>query len=166
MEALMKDTFLHWFRFNHTANQRIIDVMRDAEEVPEEALRLMSHLLNAHLVWLNRMHELKELEVPEIWQEHELTSLTGLNDQCLELSEWFVQAENYGMSLAKVIRYQNSKGHTFESSVKEIYFHQLMHAMYHRGQVARELRKAGIQPPVTDYIMLTRDQVEEKGIVA
>ncbi len=40
--------------------------------------------------------------------------------------------------------------------MSEIVTHVAMHGSYHRGQIARQLRSAGLEPPYTDFIQYTR----------
>ena len=59
-------------------------------------------------------------------------------------------------ALARRVAYRNSAGRAYESSVADIVTHVSMHGGYHRGQIARQLRSAGREPPYTDYIQFTR----------
>ena len=54
------------------------------------------------------------------------------------------------------ITYKNSKGEAWTSAVEDILVHVTTHSAYHRGQIAADLRAAGIQPPYTDYIHAVR----------
>jgi len=65
----------------------------------------------------------------------------------------------YG-TFARRVTYRNSKGRRYESSVADIVMHVSMHGGYHRGQIARQLRAAGREPPYTDYIQFTRRDQE------
>ena len=58
--------------------------------------------------------------------------------------------------LARRVAYRNSAGRDFRSRVSDIVTHVAMHGSYHRGQIARRLRSAGLEPPYTDFIQYTR----------
>ena len=66
---------------------------------------------------------------------HSKTSCAGLNEK---------------------IEYRNSKGEPWSSRVEDILTHVLFHSAYHRGQVALEMRAAGLEPAYTDFIHAVR----------
>jgi uncharacterized damage-inducible protein DinB len=59
-------------------------------------------------------------------------------------------------SLEEVIRYQNTKGDTYENRLQQIITHVINHSMHHRGQIALLLREKGVAPPDNDYIIYKR----------
>ena len=59
--------------------------------------------------------------------------------------------------LSSTITYTNSSGQAHTSRVDDLVTHVAMHGHYHRGQAAMELRAAGHNPAVTDYIHATRN---------
>jgi uncharacterized damage-inducible protein DinB len=58
--------------------------------------------------------------------------------------------------LSRGVRYTNSAGREFTSSVEDILLHVGLHGAYHRGQIAWALRKGGSVPMATDYIAFVR----------
>jgi uncharacterized damage-inducible protein DinB len=58
--------------------------------------------------------------------------------------------------LADGVAYRNSKGEFWTSSVGDILTHVLLHAHYHRGQIAASQREAGGEPAYTDFIHAAR----------
>jgi uncharacterized damage-inducible protein DinB len=56
----------------------------------------------------------------------------------------------------EMIFYKNSTGKKYENTIREIITHVINHSTYHRGQIAMELRRLGIDPPPTDYIFYRR----------
>jgi len=59
-------------------------------------------------------------------------------------------------SLDQSVSYTNSQGEGWSSTVEEILSHLTVHSAYHRGQIASDLRAAGMTPAYTDYIHATR----------
>ena len=59
--------------------------------------------------------------------------------------------------LSQQVSYLNSKGETWTNSVGDILTHVLLHSSYHRGQIATELRAAGLEPACTDFIHAVRE---------
>jgi len=162
MEQL-KDSFLRWFEYNRKANQNFIEIFGLQPELPDDAISIFGHLLNSHLIWLNRIHPLEDIEIPSPWDKLPVKKFASVNQQCYQLSEWYLQDEQFGQTLQKVITYQNSKGKEYQNSIEEIYFHLLSHSAYHRGQMAKQLRRADIEPPVTDYIFDRREIRKMEG---
>jgi len=58
--------------------------------------------------------------------------------------------------LSRGVRYTNSAGREFTSSIEDILLHLGLHGAYHRGQIAWALRKGGSVPIATDYIAFVR----------
>jgi uncharacterized damage-inducible protein DinB len=63
--------------------------------------------------------------------------------------------------LEEGVGYRNSKGEFWTSTVGDILTHVLLHAHYHRGQIASALREAGGTPAYTDYIHAVRSGLIE-----
>ena len=75
--------------------------------------------------------------------------------------KWLVLWRNYLTQLSPAgfdekIEYRNSKGEAWSSRVEDVLTHVLLHSAYHRGQVALEMRSAGIGPAYTDFIHAVR----------
>lgn len=62
--------------------------------------------------------------------------------------------------LHAVVSYKNLSGKPFQQPLYELLQHMILHAAYHRGQVAACLRALGKQPPATDYIDWSREHEE------
>jgi uncharacterized damage-inducible protein DinB len=59
-------------------------------------------------------------------------------------------------AMSRLVAYRNSAGRDYRSRVSDIVTHVAMHGSYHRGQIARQLRSVGREPPYTDFIQYTR----------
>jgi uncharacterized damage-inducible protein DinB len=64
-------------------------------------------------------------------------------------------------ALQQKIEYRNSKGEPWSSRIEDIILHLTMHSAYHRGQIALEMRKAGLTPAYTDFIHAVRQGLLE-----
>jgi uncharacterized damage-inducible protein DinB len=151
----MIQSFTKWFAWNHAANEKHIESFLAANSLPVQATRIMSHLLNAHQVWLHRISPEDIAYVPP-WQPLEPEKFTEVNNQNNRLTRALL-AEASGIQPDQPVYYQNTKGDQFENTVAEIFFHLLAHSAYHRGQLALLLRQSGYEPPVTDYIFYIRE---------
>jgi uncharacterized damage-inducible protein DinB len=54
------------------------------------------------------------------------------------------------------VEYRSKRGSRWSSRVEDVLTHVLTHSAYHRGQVAREMRVAGLEPAYTDFIHAVR----------
>jgi uncharacterized damage-inducible protein DinB len=61
--------------------------------------------------------------------------------------------------LARQINYVNSKGESWSSQVDDILLHVITHSAYHRGQIASNMRAAGLTPAYTDFIHAVRQEL-------
>ncbi len=147
----MKSQYTLWFDYDLQAHKKIIlTALAHIESVGDDALKLISHSLAAHEIWNSRIQN--------------RPATVGVWDR-IPAEKWMEFAENNyrnslqvldAMDLNTPIQYANTKGDAFENSIADIYSHVVMHAMYHRGQVARSLRESDIAPPDTNFISFRR----------
>jgi uncharacterized damage-inducible protein DinB len=76
--------------------------------------------------------ELQSRELPQLWHDF-LASMAEAD-------------------LGRTFEYKNSKGESWSSRVDDVLMHVIMHSAYHRGQIAADMRAAGLTPAYTDYI--------------
>ncbi|MEO8795599.1 MAG: DinB family protein [Daejeonella sp.] len=140
-------------KYTKLADEIMIDVFESNTLELEKAEQLFSHVLSAQHVWMKRI--LGEKEELGIWQLHDRKLFREIhNSNFLMIDKILDQIE-----LENEIKYRNSSGQEFSNKVKDILFHVVNHSTYHRGQIATLLKAAGISPPVTDYIMLKRQDL-------
>ena len=138
---------------NATLLQRLDESVAAGHELPPVALRLFSHVLNAQQIWISRL-----AGVPspvKVWQEHDLAGLHRLHEQSSEPLHELMSTTD-ATTLTRVITYTNSLGEGYDSYVRDILTHVVVHASYHRGQIATRLREAGLEPVNTDFITYCR----------
>lgn len=150
---MKKDVLIDLLRYDHWALVKILRASEQLETVPEDFGKLISHVLNAQAVWLDRMNA-REPE-KKVWEERGrsnwLRDAEYLFDQVLSFLE---HHSDEGLDW-KVV-YVNSKGDHFDNTKNDILLHLILHGQYHRGQLVRML-KGIIDPlPVTDFIHYKR----------
>ena len=119
---------------------------------PPRSLKWMAHIVGAECLWLARLRG-EPTPLP-VWPELEVESCAKLLQ---ELSRrWPAYLEDSGEGLGDSVSYTNSKGESWTSTVEEILTHVTIHSAYHRGQIASDLRAAGMVPASTDYIHAVR----------
>lgn len=139
---------------NETLLRRLDSSVAAGHEAPQPALRIFSHVINAQAIWIAR---LTGTQSPlKVWQEHDLAGLhhwhAQTSERLRELCETTDEAE-----LTRHIQYTNSQGDAFDSQVSDILTHAVVHASYHRGQVATKMREAGLEPVNSDFITYCRE---------
>ena len=148
----MKDHFIDLQLYNQWANGVVADSL-EKNDVPEKATELMSHIINANILWFDRLEGRDSgVEVWKVYNRDELGELLKRSDIALMN---FVN--NFDESkFSDKIDYMNSKGEKFSSGISEILIHLNIHAAYHRGQII-SLMKDKVSPlPNTDYIHYAR----------
>ncbi|WP_207535512.1 DinB family protein [Desertivirga arenae] len=138
--------------YTAVADKIMIDVLLATDRTMPKAEGLFSHILNSQHIWLSRIN--KKGALFERFQQQPREQLLSLHlENIKELSKVLKERD-----LNEKIRYFNFSGVSFESRLSDVLFHVVNHSSYHRGQVVSLLKLAGITPPVTDYIILKRQE--------
>jgi uncharacterized damage-inducible protein DinB len=144
-----KQYFLRNFSYDHWANRECLSALAAANPMPPKALRFIAHTISAQKLWLERLQRVPQSVA--VWPSSTVGECAALADEMH--SAW----KNYltelpSANLEREVDYRNSKGESWSSCVEDILTHVLMHSAYHRGQIALEMRAAGVQPAYTDFI--------------
>jgi uncharacterized damage-inducible protein DinB len=143
-------------RYNRWASDRLLDAMQTADDVPERAVALFSHLLRAQDVWYGRVEDTDHADV-DLWKTDPLPACA--ERLAASTRRWTAVLNERGDDgLGRPVAYENSKGTAFETPLRDILTHVVNHGTHHRAQVALVLREAGVPPPATDYIFYCRHQ--------
>jgi uncharacterized damage-inducible protein DinB len=148
----MKPFFKELFLYNHNSNKKLIELLTNqSAQIPEKALFLFNHILNAHEVWNSRIN----LQAPSfgVWEKHPASQFKILDHANYLNSLLIINSPD----LENVVAYSDTKGVPFTNSIRDILFHVINHSTYHRGQIAMELRVGQIEPLATDYIIYKRE---------
>lgn len=143
------------FRYDAWANRQILAAVRATAALPERPRQVMAHLLQAQKVWLMRLTG-RDTAGMQIWPQmtlDECEPLLAENEQGYADYVSSLRQERYG----DLISYRTSTGVAMQSSVGDILTHVLLHGSYHRGQLAVAIKQAGGDPPLTDFIVFSRD---------
>jgi uncharacterized damage-inducible protein DinB len=145
------------FAYDAWANREVLAAMR-ANAGDERALQLMSHIVAAERLWLERLEQ-KPQSLP-VWPK---ADLNWCEAQAAELSRsWTEYLQRItGEDLGRKISYKNSKGEGWESTIEDILSHVVLHSAYHRGQIASHMRSIGQTPAYTDFIHGVRQGLVE-----
>ncbi len=155
MTALL-DRFRRWYDYERDCNAKILGML---ESVPterratpefEKAIGRTAHLIAARRRWLHRLGQWPDL--PAIFP-------TGLT--IADLTQQFAETEAAWVAyfsslseadLARVIEWTGPTGQKFRWDIEGILTQMLIHAPYHRGQVAQLVAMLGGKAVDTDYL--------------
>jgi uncharacterized damage-inducible protein DinB len=140
------------FLYDDWANREVLEAIRVAGCLGRP-LKLLSHILSAERLWFERMKSLGQT-LP-VWPEF---SLPECEEQAAELrSLWteFLSPAN-ARDLSLPVTYKNTKGESFISEKEDVLLHVITHSVYHRGQIAADMRASGFTPAYTDFIHAVR----------
>ncbi|HEY6437277.1 MAG TPA: DinB family protein, partial [Ignavibacteriaceae bacterium] len=119
----------------------------------ERLIELLSHIISAQKIWLNRTLQ-RDISLNP-WEKH--TVQECFSQSTIITAEWINLLESFKANdLERRIDYKNTKGEKFSNTVKDIVTHVINHSTYHRAQIAQRLKALGGKPAVTDYIFYQR----------
>lgn len=149
----MKSYFINLFKYHAWANQKVIDGLKGTGISEGIVLKIFSHLLLAEKTWLQRLKS--EKYDNKFWTELTLADCNKLAENNETQINEFLNSLSESDFETKV-KYTNSKGIEYTNTVTEMLTHLSHHSSYHRGQIAREMRRLGKEPVYTDYIAYLR----------
>ena len=138
----MKTYFLKLLNYDQFANKIILKSIIDAGE-PEQAVKLMAHLLAAQQIWLNRCKGLQAMG-GALWPDWKADSFEQLIDD--NHATWidYINGLNED-DFQKIIAYKNSKGDSYENQLEGILAHLINQPTHHRAQAGQQLKFAGAE---------------------
>jgi uncharacterized damage-inducible protein DinB len=139
------------FVYDLWANQQVLKSIRTAAGGRDRSLQLMSHILAAERLWLERLEQTPQ-SLP-VWPK---LDLEGCEREASELGRLWPKYLEEADDLSRTVSYKNSKGELWTSTILEVLTHVVMHSAYHRGQIASHMRASGETPAYTDFIHAVR----------
>ena len=150
----LADYMRQQFAYDAWANQEVLASIRANGRENARPLQLMSHILAAERVWLERLKQVPQ-SVP-VWPEPNLAQCEA---EAAELKKlWFDYLDLITAGdISQTISYKNSQGEAWTSAIGDVLSHVVMHSAYHRGQIASHMRASGQTPVNTDFIHAVRN---------
>ena len=150
----LADYLRRQFAYDEWANREVLNAIRagsvaDQHSTNHRSLQLMSHILAAERVWLDRLKQQPQ-SVP-VWPEPDLAQCEALAAELGGLWLEFLDLITAG-DVSQSISYKNTKGEEWTSTIVDVLTHVVMHSAYHRGQIAIHMRASGQTPAYTDFI--------------
>jgi uncharacterized damage-inducible protein DinB len=139
------------FAYNEWANREVLAVMW-ANGADERSLQLMSHILSAERLWLERLK--RQPQSLPVWPKADFEQCDAQATEMARL--WPAYLNSIQGDFSQSTSYKNSKGEPWASTVLDVLTHVIMHSAYHRGQIATHMRSQGQTPAYTDFIHALR----------
>jgi len=144
--------FQRQFAYNAWANEQSLASL-GVGEPPGRSLAFMAHIVAAEWLWLGRIKQWKEAF--PVWPEWTRQQCEAQAGKLPPLWQELIRSTR-PPGLDQTAAYTNSKGEAWTSTLGDILTHVLLHSAYHRGQIATDLRAAGLTPAYVDYIHAVR----------
>ena len=149
----LAEHFNKLLRYDIWANREFATALQSLKSPLPSAERLFSHVVSAEHVWLARLTGVAQ-PFP-VWPEMSVAQAAGQIDELAGRWKEYFQT-HVPSRLGSTVTYKNTKGESWSSTVEDILTHAFFHSAYHRGQIAKIMRDAGIAPPYTDFIHALR----------
>ncbi len=137
--------------YDEWANREVLGKLEASGGQPPRSLKLMAHILSAERLWLERL-QAQPQSLP-VWPEFMVQECRAHAEELPRLWRGYLAKRS---DLDSTVAYTNSKGEHYSSRIGDILTHVVMHSAYHRGQIASDMRAAGITPAYTDFIQSVR----------
>jgi uncharacterized damage-inducible protein DinB len=154
MESL--ESFRRLFEYDRWANHAALESLSSVAGPVEKPFKVFSHILGGHRVWRARFddpHPLNAQPWPVLTQEECRSGIDETFQRWVELLDKFSNDK-----LNDNLLYYTTQGAKFETPIRDVLTHLLLHSAYHRGQVAAAVREAGGKPALTDYVVYLRQK--------
>jgi uncharacterized damage-inducible protein DinB len=139
--------------YNRQVNADMIKHLEEASPSNERITLLISHIVNAHQIWLERMQG-KSMTV-KVFELRSYEQLRKQNEDNYLLTDEIIEQRN----LDETISYVNLKRQRFSNHIHEMFLHLFNHSSYHRGQINQLLVQEGKQAMVSDFIVYNRTEI-------
>jgi uncharacterized damage-inducible protein DinB len=153
----MRDYLLKLFAHDQWANRKLLETLEAQPWVPPRSRQLCGHIFAAHQFMNKRLHS-----VPANFAEFDFFPDYSL-DRCRALSEeygtrWLEYLRVLPEPLTEqAVSFFAPDGAPRKTGVVDALTHLYTHSIHHRGQIAVDLRAAGMEPVATDYIIFCRE---------
>ncbi len=139
--------------YNARVNADFVTHLIKEEASSERIAELMSHIVSAHQIWLERISD-KRMSV-KVFAIRPYDELLVQIEQNQLLTSKILNER----SLNDSITYVNTKRQRFSNTIKEMFLHLFNHSSYHRGQINQLLVAEGKSAMVSDYIVYNRTEL-------
>ena len=144
------------FAYDAWANREVLAAIKangSANGTDERSLQLMSHILSAERLWLERIRQ--QPQSNPVWPREDLAQCEAQAADMAKRWREYLELVTAG-DLSEPVSYKNTQGEAWTSTLGDILTHVVIHSAYHRGQIATNMRENGRTPAYTDFIHAVR----------
>ena len=148
--------FRRLFEYDHWGNQAALASLSSVNGSAEKPLKAFGHVLGAQQLWRARFDTPNPTNVqpwPTLTPEECRSAIDEVHQRWVELLDQLSEDK-----LDQNLVYHTTQGAKFETPIRDVLTHLLMHSAYHRGQVAAAVREGGGKPALTDYVFYLRQK--------
>jgi uncharacterized damage-inducible protein DinB len=165
MAGDMAKRYRRWFEYEKDSHAKVLAALESASvsarktKAFRKAVELAGHIAAARGIWLFRLGAAKDAP-PDFFPQG-----MSLSELKRRLKKMHAAWTDYlaGLSEKKIagsFQYRSTEGVRYRNTVEDILTQLHGHSLYHRGQIAMLLRSAGVEPPQTDFVFWTREEIE------
>ncbi len=153
----MKKLLIKQIKFEQWANLEIVKAMKSAIGLDDRALLLLSHILSAQKIWLNRIKG--ESSIVQMFQERNLAECETLIHE--NTNTWLHYLEDIDETeLNRIFEFIFPiDGSKKRISVADSITHFLHHASYHRGQIVLKLKGSVDILPFPQFVIFSSETI-------
>ena len=145
--------YIKQFEFEHWSNTIILQSLQSLKENDDRAMKLFSHLLSSHCMWLSRVN--KTEFTCTLFQERTLAECEILMNENLQGWKKYLtdKTEN---DLAEVIEFMAAwevNPTKRKMRIDDAIIHLINHSSYHRGQLVTSIKGKVDELPLSTYII-------------
>jgi uncharacterized damage-inducible protein DinB len=144
------------FEYDYWANREALASLDTVDGDASRARKFFYHIIGAQRIWLSRF-ETPDSPSTDAWPtltlEEAQVAVEDLHRRWMSLLDGLTAEK-----LAGDLAYRNTKGQEFNTPIRDVLMHLVMHSAYHRGQVAAAVRESGGKPAATDYVVYIRQK--------
>ncbi len=166
-------------RYNQWMNQKLYSKVQllPAEEIAKDSgaffgsiMGTLNHIYVADLFWLRRfavssycnqaLSGIARLDKPKNLRDILHKDINKLSEKRQQLDELILSFSNSlsAENLKETIKYRNMKAEKHEQQLGALLQHMFNHQTHHRGQATTLLFQAGIDPEVTDMLVMMKEE--------
>ena len=142
------------FEYDYWANGEALASLSTVGGDADRPRKFFTHVIGAQRIWLGRF-ESPEPPTAEPWpvlsSVESRAAIEDVHRRCTALLDSLTSEKLEGK-----LAYRNLKGVEFQTPIRDVLMHLVIHSAYYRGQVAAAVRDAEGKPAATDYSVYVR----------
>jgi uncharacterized damage-inducible protein DinB len=147
----MTEYILDTFAYNDVTNRKLISIICKLP-YKDEAVRLMSHLINCQYKWMARVTDDSRSSSLDWWEP--LYDTLKLEEEWNKsLSLWLEYLSSHtDEEISQEVMFIGYDGTMYAATPKDIALQLNYHSIHHRAQMQTMIREQGLTPNFVDYI--------------